>query len=89
MVELYFYSPYILMVLCLIKHRNNFTLPLTSCFSTPVSVLKTLKFTDSRSDEVNAFFSIYLILPAALDAVVYSASSRNEYQNHKMNVSGE
>jgi hypothetical protein len=56
MVELYFYSPYVLMVLCLIKHRDNFTLPLTYCFSTPVSVLKTLKFADSRSDEVNAFF---------------------------------
>jgi hypothetical protein len=35
-------------------------------------------------------FSIYLILPAALDPGVYSASSRrNEYQKQKNNVSGE
>jgi hypothetical protein len=32
----------------------------------------------SRPDEVN--FSIYQILPAALDPGVYSASNRNEYQ---------
>jgi hypothetical protein len=41
----------------------------------------------SRPDEVN--FSIYLILPAALDPGVYSASNRNEYQKQKNNVSGE
>jgi hypothetical protein len=35
-------------------------------------------------------FSIYLILPAALDLGVHSASYRNEYyQKHKNNVSGE
>jgi hypothetical protein len=42
----------------------------------------------SRPDEVNEFFSIYLILPAALGPGVYSASNRNEYQKKK-NVSGE
>jgi hypothetical protein len=36
------------------------------------------------------FFSIYLILPAALGPGVYSASNRNEYQKQKNNhVSGE
>jgi hypothetical protein len=34
----------------------------------------------SRSDEMNYFFSIYLILPAALGPGVYSASSKNQYQ---------
>jgi hypothetical protein len=34
------------------------------------------------------FFSIYLILPSALDPGVYSASNRNEYQKQKTNVSG-
>jgi hypothetical protein len=43
----------------------------------------------SRSDEVNELFSIYLILPAALDPEVYSASNRNEYQKQKNNISGE
>jgi hypothetical protein len=38
-------------------------------------------------DEV--IFLIYLILPEALGAGVYSASKRNEYQKHKNNVSGE
>jgi hypothetical protein len=42
-----------------------------------------------RPDEVN--FLIYvIILPAALDPGVYSASNRNEYQKHKNNdASGE
>jgi hypothetical protein len=31
-------------------------------------------------------FAIYLILPAALDPGIYSASSRNEYQKQKNNV---
>jgi hypothetical protein len=35
------------------------------------------------------FFSIYLILPAALVLEVYSASNRNGYQNEKNNVSWE
>jgi hypothetical protein len=34
-------------------------------------------------------FSIYLILPAALGAVVYSASNRKKYQKQKNNVPGE
>jgi hypothetical protein len=38
---------------------------------------------------VNVFFSIYLILAAALALVVYSASDRNEYQKQENNVSGE
>jgi hypothetical protein len=42
-----------------------------------------------RSDEVNEFFPIYLILPAVLGHGVYSASNRNEYQKQKNNVSGE
>jgi hypothetical protein len=42
-----------------------------------------------RPDEMNAFFSIYLILLAALGPEVYSASNRNEYQKQKNNVSGE
>jgi hypothetical protein len=32
---------------------------------------------------MNEFFSIYLILLAALDPEVYSASNRNEYQKEK------
>jgi hypothetical protein len=40
-----------------------------------------------RPDEVNAIFSIYLILPAALGPGVYS--NRTEYQKQKNNVSGE
>jgi hypothetical protein len=35
------------------------------------------------------YFSIYLILPAALDLGVYSASNINEYQKHINNISGE
>jgi hypothetical protein len=47
------------------------------------------KVTGSRPDEVNNFFfSIYLILPAALGPGIYSASDRNEYQKQKNNVSG-
>jgi hypothetical protein len=41
---------------------------------------------DSRPDEVNEFFSIYLIFPAVLGPGVYSASNRNEYQEQKNNV---
>jgi hypothetical protein len=43
---------------------------------------------DSRPDEVNEFFSIYLILPAGLDPGVYTATKRNEYQKQKK-FSGE
>jgi hypothetical protein len=34
------------------------------------------------------FFSIYLILPAALGPGVYSVSNRNENQKQENNVSG-
>jgi hypothetical protein len=34
-------------------------------------------------------FSIYLIIPAALDPGIYSAPNRNEYQKQKKKVSGE
>jgi hypothetical protein len=46
------------------------------------------KVGEYRPDEVNRFFSMYLILPAALGSGVYSASDRNEYQRQK-NVSGK
>jgi hypothetical protein len=42
-----------------------------------------------RPDEVINFFSIYLILLAALGPRVYYASNRNEYQKEKKNISGE
>jgi hypothetical protein len=49
-----------------------------------------VKLEARRPDEVNAFFSIYLIFPAAMGPGVYSASNRNEYQKHKNNnVSGD
>jgi hypothetical protein len=35
------------------------------------------------------YFSIYLILPAALGLGVYSVSNINEYQKQENNVSGE
>jgi hypothetical protein len=41
------------------------------------------KVAGSRPVEVNEFFSVYLILPAALGPGVYSASNRNEYQQQK------
>jgi hypothetical protein len=50
---------------------------------------KSQKVVVSIPDEVNDFFSIYLILPAALGTGVHSASNRNEYQKQKNNVSGE
>jgi hypothetical protein len=42
----------------------------------------------SRPHEGNEFFSIYLILLAALGSGVHCVSNRNEYQKWK-NVSGE
>jgi hypothetical protein len=46
------------------------------------------KVVGSSPDEVIVFFfSIYLILPAALGPGVYSACNRNEYQKQE-NVSG-
>jgi hypothetical protein len=47
------------------------------------------KAAGSKPDEVNEFFSIYIIFPAALAPGVYSASKRNEYQKKKNNVRGE
>jgi hypothetical protein len=47
------------------------------------------KVVGSRPDEVNTFFSVYLIFPAALGCEAYSAPNRNEYQKQKNNVSGE
>jgi hypothetical protein len=41
----------------------------------------------SKPDEVNEFFSIYLILLAALGPWVYSTSNRNAYQKQKNYVS--
>jgi hypothetical protein len=43
-----------------------------------------LKVAGSIPDEVIDFFSIYIILPVALDPGVYSASNRNEYQEKKI-----
>jgi hypothetical protein len=43
---------------------------------------------DSKPEEGNDFFSMYLILLATLGLVVYSASNKNEYQKKK-NVSRE
>jgi hypothetical protein len=42
-----------------------------------------------RPDEVNEFFSIYLILTATLGPGAHSASYRNEYQKQNNIVSGE
>jgi hypothetical protein len=47
------------------------------------------KVTGFRPNEVIEFFSVYLILPAALGPGVYSVSNRNEYQKQDKNVSGE
>jgi hypothetical protein len=47
------------------------------------------KVAGSRPEEVNEFFSIYLILPAALSPGVYLACNRNEYQKQRNKVSGE
>jgi hypothetical protein len=44
------------------------------------------KVAGSRRDAANTFFSINLILPAALGPEVYSASNRNEYQRQKNTV---
>jgi hypothetical protein len=47
------------------------------------------KVAGSRPVEVNEFFTIYLILSAALGPGIYLASNRYEYQKQKNNVSGE
>jgi hypothetical protein len=43
-----------------------------------------VKVGGSRPDEVNAFFVICLILPAALGPGVYSSSNRNECRKEKI-----
>jgi hypothetical protein len=43
----------------------------------------------SRPDNVDEFFSLYLILLATLGPGFQSAANRNEYQKQKNNVSGE
>jgi hypothetical protein len=47
-----------------------------------------LKVAGSRPEKENTFFSIYLILPAAIGPAVYSASNRNEYHKQKY-ISGQ
>jgi hypothetical protein len=42
-----------------------------------------------KTREGEFIFSVYPILPAALGPAIYSASTRNEYQKQKNNVSGE
>jgi hypothetical protein len=42
------------------------------------------KIRGSRPDKINAFFSVYLILQAALGLEVYSASNRNEHRIRKI-----
>jgi hypothetical protein len=42
-----------------------------------------LKVAGLRPDEVNDFFSMYLILPASLGPGAGSASNGNEYQKQK------
>jgi hypothetical protein len=43
---------------------------------------------NEAADSVNTFFSIYLILSAALGPGVHSACNRNEYQKQKNHVCG-
>jgi hypothetical protein len=50
--------------------------------------LKGRKVSSSRSDELNEFFSVYVLL-AALGPGTYSAPNRNEYKKQKNNVSVE
>jgi hypothetical protein len=45
-----------------------------------VKALTSRKVAGSSPDEVIGYFSIDLILPAALGSGVYSACNRNEYQ---------
>jgi hypothetical protein len=51
--------------------------------------IMTLQIGARDTREVNEFFSIYLILPAAVGHGVYSVSNKNETQKQKNNVSGE
>jgi hypothetical protein len=47
-----------------------------------------MKVEGSKPNELNEFFSIYVILPATSGPGVYAIFNRNEYQKHKKNVSG-
>jgi hypothetical protein len=42
-----------------------------------------------RPNEMNEFFSMYIIILTTLGPGVYSASNRNQYQKQKNYVSGE
>jgi hypothetical protein len=60
--------------------RDTFQSPDSSC-SRRLSLYKhKVEVAGSSPDEVIGFFSIDLILPAALGPGVYSASNRNEYK---------
>jgi hypothetical protein len=52
-----------------------------------VTMLQAGRSRFQKPDKVIEFFSMYLILPAALDRGIYSASNRNEDQIQKKNVS--
>jgi hypothetical protein len=67
-----------------IKYRSSLdeTLCLRHCATS-------WKVASLRPYEVNFFFSIYLILSAALGPGSYSASNRNEYQKQTNNASWE
>jgi hypothetical protein len=54
----------------------------TAAYRPMIAYLLNNEVAGSRPDEVNAFFFIFLILPAALGPGVYSTSNRNEYQKH-------
>jgi hypothetical protein len=53
------------------------------------ALLLSHKVVGLRVHEMNDFFSIYLIFPAALGPGVHSASTRIEYQKQQNKVSGE
>jgi hypothetical protein len=65
------------------KNMTSFTIRGSSFFTDASQNCQqrgTFKVTGSNTDEVIRFFSIDLILLAALGRGVYSASNRNEYQ---------
>jgi hypothetical protein len=47
-----------------------------------------LQVAGSSPDEVIEFFSVYIIVPAALGPGLYSASNRNEYQKQEKSFWG-
>jgi hypothetical protein len=52
-------------------------------------MLTSQKVVISKPNDVNEFFSIYVILLDALCLGNYSVSNRNEYQKERNNFSGE